>query len=216
MAIHRKTYINLSYEVAFALEALSVLPAYRILLVSLCRQHLAMANQAAVIPNFGRPFGRPAPIDISYLYPDSYDMKDVYIHLVTDTRNPSSRDKFWLVTWHVAQIIPNPAMPTYSFPVFRKFGLSQEYGINHLTSWGVITKSFSLASWSGSQTFLIAKLSYRARQDLERIAANEPVLASTNLWNCQDWIISILRKAELQGIVTYEWATAVFRAQKAS
>ncbi|KAF8878644.1 hypothetical protein CPB85DRAFT_1342533, partial [Mucidula mucida] len=53
-------------------------------------------------------------------------------------------------------------------------------------------------------TLFAWQMSLRTRQELEAVAAVEPVRVPDGQWNCQDWLISVLERAEALEILTHE------------
>ena len=97
--------------------------------------------------------------------------------------------------------------------VHRLVEIVREIESDHLTNWGPYTK-FSLPNETlDCVLHPIGTLNLFQRRRLEEIGAQEPVRVPDGTWNCQDWVISVLRKAEQAGLFGREqWQSAVCAA----
>lgn len=53
-------------------------------------------------------------------------------------------------------------------------------------------------------TFPLAMLSSSSRAAVERIAADTPVFAPNGVWNCQDWVVTVLEQCVREGLYGLE------------
>ncbi|KAF9027260.1 hypothetical protein BDZ89DRAFT_1067082 [Hymenopellis radicata] len=165
---------------------------------------IAPSNDVEHLPNFGRPPNIHSPPDLSWIYKDPDEDLDVNLIITRSTGDITEpHDHHWKLSWTVAE--------TSEAPYHRHLDIVQEIGINYLTNWGPLTS----AKRQGSEHVIcMARMSLRKRQDLEAVAAAEPVRVPDGQWNCQDWLISVLEKAEALGILTHEqWWHTVQLAQ---
>ncbi len=162
-----------------------------------------MKPEIAYLPDFGRPVGVYQPHDLSFMFPDPDEDLLVVLIITRSKNSATSRDYHWKLLWTVA------AIPEAN--IHRHLDIVQEAGVDHFTNWGPITRT----ERREEHIIPMAKLSLEKRQQLGQIAAKTPVRIPDGTWNCQDWLITVLKTAESQNILMHEdWAPAVQLAQE--
>lgn len=117
---------------------------------------------------------------------------------VTDIPRPR-RGLHWLIRWHVCDDSWGPFFRVIEVRVESQDTESKQVmGVypRVYTNWGPTTKSLTDGIEATALWIKIGTLSLRQRQALEAIAAAEQVRypGPNEMWNCQDWIKSILHK----------------------
>ncbi|KAK0466159.1 uncharacterized protein EV420DRAFT_812674 [Desarmillaria tabescens] len=165
-----------------------------------------------ILPNeMGRPSGRLPPIDLKRWYPDPDADLTVQIMVTRIPIVADLRDLHWKLFWVVKTEEKGGVKHVYR----RLLEVVQEIGYNYLTNWGAITQVETHNSHRNKPRKAVTTMSLSQRQELERIAAGVRVEEPNGEWNCQDWIITVLKKAEQAGLVTNnEWTAAVAWARK--
>jgi hypothetical protein len=162
------------------------------------------------LPNMGRPTDKAPPPQVDHLYKERDEDLTVILHVTRSNIHPyNPRDNHWTLAWQLG---------TYGkFPIHRRISIIRETGTDHLTNWGALTKSTSTASLGQAVEISLKKMSLSQRELLEDIGNRTEVVKPNGKWNCQDWIITVLKRAEAQGVVTRdEWTAAVEAAAKVS
>lgn len=182
--------------------------------------HANVSNLPAGLPNKqGLPYGKPPPNNVSHIYPDRPDeAKPVYITILMGPTYVPRRELPWLISWNVGEHhyrAPLTGKITI-YHVIRRIGLEQVVGIPHLTFWGPITQSVGSLSWDQRRNIDIGFLTHEERQRLETLAYSIAVQPSTPNWNSQDWIISLLRAAEVAHLFTPAQVAAALAAARAA
>ncbi|KIY45261.1 hypothetical protein FISHEDRAFT_26525, partial [Fistulina hepatica ATCC 64428] len=112
----------------------------------------------------------------------------------------------WMIDWDVGQDRNNAGPDGQPTTVVRRLQIVQEVGYYHLTNWGPITCH---ASPDGStHRFLLGSISCAKRRQLEQIASETEVEEANGSWNCQDWLISVLRRAVRENLLAEEKVSA--------
>lgn len=142
------------------------------------------------MPNMGKPIGRLGPVGVEHIYRDP-DI-DLPVELLVNKDVPQSRSRHWSISWTLGGLSP-------SQQVQRVLHIVREVGFSHYTNWGPKTRFFEPTAMTAIP---IAILSRAQRQTLERIASSTEVLVPNGEWNCQDWIIEVLRQAVRQDLIT--------------
>jgi hypothetical protein len=162
------------------------------------------------LPNMGRPTGKTPPAQVDHLYKERDEDLTVILHVTRSNIHPyNPRDNHWILAWELG---------TYGkFPIHRRISIIRETGAEHLTNWGALTKSNSTTCLGQAVEIPMKKMSLSQRKKLEDIGNRTDVVKPNGKWNCQDWIVTVLKCAEAQGLVTRdEWTTAVDLAIKVS
>lgn len=156
----------------------------------------------------GRPAGKRPPVQVDHLYKERDEDLTVILHVTHSNIRPyNPRDNHWTLAWELG---------TYGkFPIHRRLSIIRETDADYLTNWGALTKSTSTASLDLAVQIPLKRMSLSQRKRLEDIGSHTAVLKPNGKWNCQDWIITVLERAEADGLVTHdEWTTAVDLATK--
>ncbi|KAK0500805.1 hypothetical protein EDD18DRAFT_1348222 [Armillaria luteobubalina] len=161
----------------------------------------------SILPNeMGRPFGRLPPIDLSYWSPDPDAEVPVHIMVTRISGFTDLRDLHWKLVWVVNVTEDDGDVQIYH----RRLEVVQEIGCNHLTNWGAVTQVETASSKRFNPRNVVATMTLAQRKELERLAAGVRVEEPNGVWNCQDWIVTVLQQAEQAGLVTRnEWMSAV-------
>jgi hypothetical protein len=165
-----------------------------------------VSTSFAGLPNIqGQPYGKSPPINVGHIFPDRPDeAKPVSITVLMGPAYVPRRELTWRITWDVGEHhyqAPQTGRIT-TYQIIRRIGLDQVVGVPHLTFWGPITQSVGSLSWDQRRIINIGSLTHEDRQRLEALAYTIAVQPSTPNWNGQDWIISLLRAAEVAHIFT--------------
>lgn len=145
-----------------------------------------MSAEPQYLEDMGIPTSAIPPPDLSLLYRDSPEDKDV--RLVVWFDKPEPADRRWGIGWTVGWA-PSGA------EVLRLLHLMQEPNFNGLTNWGPLTRPLSEEDARLTKRFPIARLSLDARQRLERIAAKTQVQAPDGQYGSQHWVVEVLKQA---------------------
>lgn len=159
---------------------------------------------------FGRFPGMYPPIN---MFPDRLD-RSLEVQLGTIDYYPSSTQRsapiardgvHWMIRWQLQDYagyahfrmvhvltervsVPGPR------PVYKEI----------YTNWGPMTKSQDAGTIARSLFVPLGTLGLSQRKTLERIAETEPVREPDGLWNCQDWLKSVLWRAVSEGLFEKE------------
>jgi len=154
------------------------------------------------LPRMGQPDGVRKPASLDHLFSDPPTDLEVSI-VVTQGDGPGiissadtdlgSKANHWTLSWTVGFTPGRDRVP-----VCRRVHIVREVGQGHLTNWGPLTQTVQP---SPSLTYIsIAMLSRDARNALETIAEKTQVYAPDGVWNCQDWLESVLEEAVETGL----------------
>ncbi|KII89923.1 hypothetical protein PLICRDRAFT_107529 [Plicaturopsis crispa FD-325 SS-3] len=140
------------------------------------------------------------PVDMEWAAPDGDTPKVVRLLVYTRTIQglppTPHRERHWGVTWHIE--------PTRNAPVLHRIiHLVQEPGRDHFTNWGPITNVPGSETYTLNRVVPIATLTLPQRQQLERLSREATVYKANGDWNCQDWIVDILRSAVDHGLISH-------------
>jgi hypothetical protein len=145
--------------------------------------------QWIVKPDMGRPPGRISPVGIEHIYRDP-DI-DLPVDLLVAKAHPDPRGRHWSISWRVGKSTPSPGDESVEH-VQRVLHVVQELGFKYYTNWGPKTRFFDPTSFTAIP---IATMSLGKRKALEEISLDTEVYEPNGVWNCQDWVIEVLRKA---------------------
>ncbi|KAK0209101.1 hypothetical protein DFS33DRAFT_1380582 [Desarmillaria ectypa] len=161
----------------------------------------------SVLPNeMGRPFGRLPPIDLNYWNPDPDTKVPVHIMVTRMSGFTDPRDLHWKLVWAVKIVEKDGDIQIFH----RRLEVVQEVGYDHLTNWGAVTQVETVSSKRFNPRKVVATMSLAQRKELEKLASQVRIEEPNGVWNCQDWIVTVLQKAEQAGLVTKnEWTAAV-------
>ena len=152
------------------------------------------------LPNLGReapPF-MYRPIDLGPLRVPEYTDQEVITPVHLRVLRAADANHWWL-DWPVG--VRHNYHRARRGDAVKRLQVVQERGHAHLTNWGALTVIASERSTCAGYAFLLGDLTLAQRRKLEGIAAVEPVLAPDGEWNCQDWVVSVIRKAAHAGIM---------------
>ncbi|KAF8069054.1 hypothetical protein FPV67DRAFT_1780432 [Lyophyllum atratum] len=162
-----------------------------------------------VLPNpMGIPVGADEPINTDWCFPDNKDNTlAVSLHFSRSFTTPyDPRNNHWMVVWQVGV--------SDRERVLRRLHVVRHDDNPHLTNWGPVTKATSTATTNRSREYKLKDMTYAQRQHMEAICRRLPIQEPDGEWNCQDWIITLLKLAERDGLITRaEWEPAVRSAQ---
>ncbi|KAH7107721.1 hypothetical protein BKA62DRAFT_684242 [Auriculariales sp. MPI-PUGE-AT-0066] len=166
---------------------------------------LGMANSQPLKfrPNMGRPESAIPPMDLSLLYRDSPEDKNVSLLAYIDVADPNLRR--WAIIWPVG-------WTSSGSEVLRMLHLMQEPNHVGWTNWGPITHPLSDEDARLSRRYTVAHLSSDARQRLERIAGHARVQEPDGTYGTQHWVVDLLREAVEHGILTNSQCRAATHA----
>ncbi|KAJ6618171.1 hypothetical protein B0H10DRAFT_1795970, partial [Mycena sp. CBHHK59/15] len=130
------------------------------------------------------------PVDVKHLFrdPDS----PLIMELLINRQHKDLRGQHWALSWTVGDLPPK-------HKVQRILHVVTEVGYKHYTNWGPVTRTFDPMDMDNVP---VATLTLTQRQALEAIAAQTPVYVPNGEWNCQDWIIEVLRQAVEECLVS--------------
>jgi hypothetical protein len=141
--------------------------------------------QWIVKPDMGKPPGRESPVGVEHIYRDP-DI-DLPVDLLVDPNHPDARGRHWSISWQVGK-----STGSDDINVQRVLHIVREVGFDYYTNWGPRTRCFNPTTFV---TVPIATMSLGQRKALEMIALSTEVYEPNGAWNCQDWVIEVLRKA---------------------
>ncbi|KAG7451991.1 uncharacterized protein BT62DRAFT_959948 [Guyanagaster necrorhizus] len=154
----------------------------------------------------GRPSGRLPPIDLHYWNPDPDTEVPIHIMVTRISGFTDLRDLHWKLVWAVKTVEKDKDVQIFH----RRLEVVQEIGFNHLTNWGAVTQVETTSSKRFNPRKVITTMNLAQRKELEKIAARVRVEEPDGVWNCQDWIVTVLQQAEQAGLITKnEWTAAV-------
>ncbi|KAF8902305.1 hypothetical protein CPB85DRAFT_101432 [Mucidula mucida] len=144
------------------------------------------------LDNFGQDDGMHRPIDMSHICPDPDTPLNVMLHSFGgDTADPTNNH--WQIAWLVS------ASPDRF--VFRRLEIVREINVNHLTNWGPYTKFIGITSMAAASSAVLEQYTLAERRIWEEIAERMPVRVPDGVWNCQNWVMSVLQAAEGRGLL---------------
>jgi len=152
--------------------------------------------QWIIKPDMGRPPGRISPVGIEHIYRDP-DI-DLPVDLLVNCEHPDPRGRHWSISWRVGSYEGLGSLES-SQEVQRVLHIVREVGFDYYTNWGPKTRFFDPTSL---KAFPIATMNLKERKVLEDIASTTEVFEPNGIWNCQDWVIEVLRKAVEKGLVS--------------
>lgn len=165
-----------------------------------------MTGPDIYLPNNGQTKLVRRPVDLDHVYHDPDT--DLPILLIATRAVPLTgpaatklepRNTHWKLAWAVGT-------NSLGLEVQRQVHIIHDLGVDHLTNWGAITK----ISEGHTKAVEVATKSLDVRRRLEGIALNTPVRRPDGMWNCQDWIITVLEASEKDGLFTHqEWSSAI-------
>lgn len=150
----------------------------------------------------GRPPGRISPVGVEHIYRDP-DI-DLLVCLLVNNDHSDPRGRHWSVSWQVGELNESTGTDSDSpqtHRVQRVLHIVREVGLDYYTNWGPKTRFFETTHFNAIP---IASISLSKRKALEEIASSAEVYEPNGEWNCQDWVIEVLRKAVKDGIFTME------------
>ncbi len=157
--------------------------------------------------NMGVPAGRVRPIDIDHLYPEKDEDLMVEVIVTASSSSKTPRDNHWMLAWELGRAGPKTV-------VHRRVNVVREAGVPHLTNWGALTKTASANTIIRYHSIAVKEMTRAQRVELEAIGNTTPVRKPDGKWNCQDWVVTVLKVAEVAGLVTREeWTAAVAVAE---
>jgi hypothetical protein len=151
---------------------------------------MSQTDPWVIMPNKGRPSGRLSPVGIDHIYKDPNTMLPVELLIINDHVDPRSRH--WSISWTVGQ------SPAGDY-VQRVLHIVREVGYNHYTNWGPCTRVMRA---DDATVVCITEMGKADRLALEDIARETNVFIPNGLWNCQDWVMEVLKKAVEQKLIT--------------
>ena len=130
---------------------------------------------------------------------DSCSHKEVYLLVYPPRNNDASRhDLHWSLAWEVSdghwKYIQVNARREEDVPGNMIRAQYCEYC-------GACTKSQDGTSAVGARLFSLGRLSRQSRQRIEEIARSVPACPPDGLWNCQHWILGVLRRVADDGMI---------------
>ena len=130
---------------------------------------------------------------------DSCSHKEVYLLVYPPRNNDASRhDLHWSLAWEVSdghwKYIQVNARREEDVPGNMIRAQYCEYC-------GACTKSQDGTSAVGARLFSLGRLSRQSRQRIEEIARSVPACPPDGLWNCQHWILGVLRRMADDGMI---------------
>lgn len=143
----------------------------------------------------GRPPGRMSPVGVEHIYRDP-DV-DLPVDLLVHNDHPDARGRHWSISWLVGNSKGAAGAESYQ-DVQRVLHVVREVGIDYYTNWGPKTRFFNPPSFTAIP---IATMSLEQRKALEEIASSTEVYQPNGVWNCQDWVMEVLRKAVERGLL---------------
>ncbi|KAI0065167.1 hypothetical protein BV25DRAFT_1822284 [Artomyces pyxidatus] len=152
--------------------------------------------------------GMTPPTNLGWRYPDTDVPLMVYIAVSAypTPSEPCPRDRQWSLLWEQGVAIRGCQMIT----VARFLEARQAAGCEHYTYWGPVTRAASL---EGARLIPVATLSMADRRALEKLAGGIRVMKPNGWWNCQNWVVQLLRRAADEDIITAkERDTAIYSA----
>jgi hypothetical protein len=170
----------------------------------------ASETQWIVKPNMGRPPGRISPVAIDHIYRDP-DI-DLLVYLLVNSDHPDARGRHWSISWQVGELDESSGTDSPRIHrVERVLHIVREVGLEYYTNWGPITRFFETTHFNAIP---IATISLLNRKALEEIASSTEVYEPNGAWNCQDWVVEVLRKAIEKGIFTTKEVDMVLAAAR--
>jgi hypothetical protein len=161
-----------------------------------------------VKPDMGRPVGRISPVGIEHIYRDP-DI-DLPVDLLVNGNHPNTRGRHWSISWRVGKPSADAEEESPEY-VQRVLHVVREVGFDYYTNWGPKTRFFDPTSFAAIP---IATMNLGQRKALEEIASTTEVYEPNGLWNCQDWVAEVLRKAAEKGLVNAQQVDKVLAAAR--
>lgn len=177
-----------------------------------------LANQGRLPPTICRP-----PHNLEHDYPDRQErgIKAVEIVVLPSLRGSTSRNNNWAVVWEVGSVRRGGR----TIPVIRVLHVSTERWRNPLNPardqeqhvfWGPITQAMGDLVQADHESYIIAEMSWEARQALEVVAKQTPVMVLDGVWNGQTWVTDLLSRAVKARILTAMHCDPAIRAAQAT
>lgn len=177
-----------------------------------------LPDQGRLPPSICRP-----PHNDESIYPDLQDSgsKAVEIFVVPGSHGSTARDNKWALAWEVGKIRRGNRV----VPVLRHLVVDIEHWRNPLNPaqnrqqhvfWGPYTQEMGQTVRGDCESYMIAEVSWHARQGLERIATQTPVMALDGRWDGQVWIKDLLDRAVRAKILTAGHCAPAVRAAQAT
>lgn len=158
-----------------------------------------------VLENFGRPTNILRPVDLDHIYREKRVDLPIILH-VTLASTGIARDNHWTIAWQVGM--------ADKYKVHRRVQIVREILATHLTNWGAMTKASTADTQANAFEMSLGVLGYEARRRLEEIGDGMEVYEPDGQWNCQNWVVMVLRKAEEEGLIEKNvWMKAVMEAE---
>ena len=145
------------------------------------------------LPNNGIESTMYKPPSIDHLFPDPDETIPVLLNIISaPSGNP--RDNHWMLLWKIFN---------GQHLIIRRLQVVQEIGYDHLTNWGPLTVTADDITKS-SPHLSLGELTLSQRRVLEGIAQETPVMVPNGEWNCQNWVIDVLKEAVKQNLLDNE------------
>ncbi|KAL1746300.1 hypothetical protein HDZ31DRAFT_34531 [Schizophyllum fasciatum] len=163
----------------------------------------AFSKARAPLPDLGReppPF-MYHPVDLRPLRVAEYTDQDVVTPVHLRIARAAGANHWWL-DWPIG--VRHHHHRTRRDDAVTRLQAVQERNHAHLTNWGPLTVIASERSTCAGCAFPLGELTLAQRRKLECIAGVEPVMPPDGEWNCQDWVMSVLRKATHVGVMDVE------------
>jgi hypothetical protein len=142
------------------------------------------------LPNNGIESTMYKPPSIDHLFRDPDETVPVLLTIIpAHTGNP--RDNHWMLIWRVFN---------GEHLIIRRLHIVHEIGYNHLTNWGPLTVTAGDTTRNAPQ-LLLGELMLSQRRVLEGIAQETPVMVPNGEWNCQNWVVDVLKEAVKQNLL---------------
>lgn len=157
----------------------------------------------SITPNWGRNPAiagdvRPAPTSMEFRYPDQDRVVTLYLQITNLARLNVPRENWpWALCWEIGTF-DNPTPGGGSLWVYRSIEAVMENGHPWYTYWGPMTRTMLFDQRPADNSpyrIPLANLSLQARQALERVASDTPILEPSPNWNHQNWIVNVLQRA---------------------
>ena len=145
------------------------------------------------LPNNGIESTMIEPPSIDHLYPDP-DVTVPVLLSIFPACSGDPRDNHWMLRWKVSD---------GKELIIRHLQIVRETGYNHLTNWGPLTVTAD-DSTKSSPYLSLGELTLSQRRVLEGIARETPVMMPNGEWNCQNWVIDVLKEAVKQNLLDNE------------